>query len=199
MAPDARDDKGDEMILLRATLVALHGYLKNSQGVDDAVSYLQSVGIERAEAEEVGAINFKGLQEGKRQQVALMFTCLSLAHFSAVPVCVICCAVTTAAAHFTSKRETGSVPAEWTAKMNSKWAKCVSRGRTVYVHLEDDTMTLAAPPEGVQYEEGVFSADFEPMCAHSSQSSLPFRLLICGCSSRCCWFVKFAVIQLGQR
>jgi len=68
-----------------------------------------------------------------------------------------------AAAHFASKQQTGNVPAEWVAKMDSKWAKCVSHGRTVYVHLEDDTMTLEAPAEGVQYEEGVFAADFEPM------------------------------------
>lgn len=35
----------------------------------------------------------------------------------------------------------------------------------MYVHLENDTMTLVPPPEGVQYEEGVFSSDFEPMYA----------------------------------
>jgi hypothetical protein len=57
------------------------------------------------------------------------------------------------------------VPGEWLAKMTSNWAKCVSRGRTVYVHLDNDTMTLIPPPEGVQYEEGVFSSDFEPMYA----------------------------------
>jgi hypothetical protein len=71
----------------------------------------------------------------------------------------------TAAVHVASKQQTGTVPAEWVAKMNSKWAKCDSRGRTVYVHLEDDAMTLEAPAEGFQYEEGVFAADFEPMCA----------------------------------
>jgi hypothetical protein len=64
MAPDVRDEKADEMMLLNATLVALHASGGNSSGVDQSVSYLQSVGIARAEAEEVGAINFKALQEG---------------------------------------------------------------------------------------------------------------------------------------
>lgn len=64
MAPEVRDEKTDEMMLLNATLVALHASCANSHGVDQAVSYLQSVGIERAEAEQVGAINFKTLSEG---------------------------------------------------------------------------------------------------------------------------------------
>ena len=64
MAPDVRDEKADEMMLLNATLVALHASCGNSSGVDQSVSYLLSVGIARAEAEEVGTINFKALEEG---------------------------------------------------------------------------------------------------------------------------------------
>ena len=70
------------------------------------------------------------------------------------------------------------MPGEWLAKMTSNWAKCVSRGRTVYVHLDNDTMTLIPPPEGVQYEEGVFSSDFETMYARF-QSLLSRSCLHC--------------------
>ena len=64
MTFDVRDEKADAMMNLNATLVALHASCGNARGVDRAVSYLESVGIARAEAEEVGAINFKALQEG---------------------------------------------------------------------------------------------------------------------------------------
>jgi hypothetical protein len=64
MTFDVRDEKADEMMLLNATLIALHASCGNARGVDRAVSYLESVGIARAEAEEVGTINFKALQEG---------------------------------------------------------------------------------------------------------------------------------------
>ena len=65
MPSDVREEKTDEMMLLNATLVALYESSGNSRGVDDAVSYLESVGVTRDEAEEVGTINFKGLEEGK--------------------------------------------------------------------------------------------------------------------------------------
>ena len=77
MTPDVRDEKADEMMLLNATLVALHTSCGNSGDVDQSVAYLQSVGIARAEAEEVGAINLKALQEGMyRRAFALLDLCV---------------------------------------------------------------------------------------------------------------------------
>ena len=81
-----------------------------------------------------------------------------LSHFSFLLFCA-------AAAHYAAKQQTGSVPSEWVAKMASNWCRCVSLGRTVYVHLENGSSTLDAPSEGVQYDEGTFVADFEPIWA----------------------------------
>ena len=81
-----------------------------------------------------------------------------LSHFSFLFFCA-------AAAHYAAKQQTGSVPSEWVAKMASNWCRCVSLGRTVYVHLENGSSTLDAPSEGVQYDEGTFVADFEPIWA----------------------------------
>jgi hypothetical protein len=57
------EEKADEMLLLQATLAALYGYVGNPAGVEAALAFLGSKGVDRTEAEEVGKINFKGLQE----------------------------------------------------------------------------------------------------------------------------------------
>ena len=64
MPPDSAEEKADEMILLQATLAALYGYVEKTVGVEEAMTYLESKGVDRTEAAEVGQINFKGLQEG---------------------------------------------------------------------------------------------------------------------------------------
>jgi len=68
MPPDSAEEKADEMILLQATLAALYGYVEKPVGVEDAMTFLESKGVDRTEAEEVGKVNFKGLQEGTTGQ-----------------------------------------------------------------------------------------------------------------------------------
>ena len=87
MPVEVRDEKTDEMILLNATLVALICHCANSHGVDHAVSYLQSADIERAEAEEVGAINLKALTEGDYNLVQIEYVDLASKPYLAPCTC----------------------------------------------------------------------------------------------------------------